>query len=127
MENKTLVTGLRDRGLDVTRPVLAVAIADNASAEAQVRPLLPSTGPAQVVVTSRHTLAGLDARLVDLTVLDDTDSSALLDTALHAARPCDGRVSGDPAAAGRLARVCGGLPLAPQRCARPTRCWARAN
>ena len=46
-------------------------IADNASSEAQVRPLLPGTGPHKVLVTSRHTLAGLGARLVDVTVLDD--------------------------------------------------------
>ena len=46
-------------------------IADNASSEAQVRPLLPGAGPHKVLVTSRHTLAGLDARLVDVTVLDE--------------------------------------------------------
>ena len=53
----------------VTAPVLVIA--DNASSEAQVRPLLPGAGPHKVLVTSRHTLAGLDARLVDVTVLDD--------------------------------------------------------
>ena len=51
----------------VTDPVLVVA--DNASAEAQVRPLLPGPGPHRVLVTSRHTLAGLGARLLDVTVL----------------------------------------------------------
>ena len=39
---------------------------------------------------------------------------ALLDAALRAARPDDDRISGDPAAAARLAGVCGGLPLALQ-------------
>ena len=53
----------------VGKPVLVIA--DNVSAEAQVRPLLPGTGPHRVLVTSRHTLAGLGARLVDVTVLDD--------------------------------------------------------
>ena len=38
-------------------PVLIIA--DNASSEAQVRPVLPGAGPHRVVVTSRHTLAGL--------------------------------------------------------------------
>jgi hypothetical protein len=93
-------------------PVLLIA--DNASAEAQVRLLLPGTGRHRVLVTSRHTLAGLDARLLDLTVLDHADSVALLDTSLRAARPGDDRVTGDRDAAGRLARVCGGLPLALQ-------------
>ena len=36
------------------------------------------------MVTSRHTLAGLDARLVDVTVLDDDASVDLLDAALRA-------------------------------------------
>jgi hypothetical protein len=41
----------------ITEPVLIIA--DNASSEAQVRPLLPGPGPHRVIVTSRHTLAGL--------------------------------------------------------------------
>ena len=97
---------------EIGKPVLVIA--DNASSEAQVRPLLPGTGPHKVLVTSRHTLAGLGARLIDITVLDEMASIALLDEAVRAARPQDDRISGDRAAAGRLARVCGGLPLALQ-------------
>ena len=93
-------------------PVLVIA--DNASTEAQVRPLLPGTGPHKVLVTSRHTLAGLGARLVDVTVLDDDASVGLLDAALRAARPDDNPISADREAAVRLAGVCGGLPLALQ-------------
>ena len=93
-------------------PVLVIA--DNASTEAQVKPLLPGTGPHKVLVTSRHTLAGLDARLVDVTVLDKVSAIELLDAALRAARPSDDRISADPEAAVRLATVCGGLPLALQ-------------
>ncbi len=89
-------------------------IADNASSEAQVRPLLPGSGPHRVLVTSRHTLAGLGARLVNVTVLDDDASVGLLDAALRAARPEDDRITADPDAARRLAGVCGGLPLALQ-------------
>jgi tetratricopeptide (TPR) repeat protein len=96
----------------VKDPVLVVA--DNASSEAQVRPLLPGPGPHRVIVTSRHTLAGLGARLLDITVLGQEAAVELLDTAVRAARPDDDRVSGDPAAAGRLAGACGGLPLALQ-------------
>jgi hypothetical protein len=61
----------------VKDPVLVVA--DNASAESQVRPLIPSPGPHRVIITSRHTLAGLGARLLDVTVLDQTAAVDLLD------------------------------------------------
>ena len=94
----------------ISDPVLVIA--DNASSEAQVRLLLPGAGPHKVLVTSRHTLSGLDARLVDVTVLDEAASVELLDGALRAARPDDDRIRVDRDAAGRLAGVCGGLPLA---------------
>jgi tetratricopeptide (TPR) repeat protein len=96
----------------VSDPVLVIA--DNASSEAQVKPLLPGSGPHKVLVTSRHTLAGLGARLVDVTVLDEEAAVGLLDAALLAARPEDDRISSDRKAAGRLAGLCGGLPLALQ-------------
>jgi tetratricopeptide (TPR) repeat protein len=96
----------------ISDPVLIIA--DNASAEAQVRPLLPGPGPHRVVVTSRHTLAGLGARLLDVTVLNDAAAVALLDRALRDARPGDNRISADQAGAVRLAGICGGLPLALQ-------------
>ena len=97
--------------VQVTEPVLVIA--DNASSEAQVRPLLPGTGPHKVLVTSRHTLAGLGARLVDVTILDEEASIALLDGVLRAARPSDDRIAADPDAARRLAGACGGLATAP--------------
>ena len=87
---------------------------DNASSEAQVRPLLPGPGPHRVVVTSRHTLAGLGARLLEVGALDDDAAVALLDAAVRAARPNDDRVSADRQGAARLARICGELPLALQ-------------
>ena len=93
-------------------PVLVIA--DNASSEAQVRPFLPGCGPHKVMVTSRHTLADLRARLVDVTVLDDGAGVELLAAALRAARPEDDRIAREPEAATRLARLCGGLPLALQ-------------
>jgi tetratricopeptide (TPR) repeat protein len=97
---------------EINQPVLVIA--DNASSEAQVKPLLPGAGPHKVLVTSRHTLAGLGARLVDVTVLDETASIALLDAALRAARPGDDRITGDQEAGAQLAGMCGGLPLALQ-------------
>ena len=96
----------------IGEPVLVIA--DNASTEAQVRPLLPGGGPHRVLVTSRHILAGLGARLVGVKVLDEPTAMALLDSALRAGRPDDDRISSDPASAARLAEVCGGLPLALQ-------------
>jgi hypothetical protein len=93
-------------------PLPVLVIADNASSEAQVRPLLPGPGPHLVLATSRHTLGGLGARLLDVTVLDNDAGAALLDAVLRAARPGDERVTGDPGAAARLVGVCGGLPLA---------------
>ena len=102
----------RSKLADITDPVLIIA--DNASAEAQVRLLLPGPGPHRVIVTSRHTLAGLGARLLDVTVLDDQAGMALLDAALRAARPDDDRIDADQPEAARLAGICGGLPLALQ-------------
>jgi hypothetical protein len=96
----------------ITDPMLVVL--DNASSEEQVRLLLPGVTQHRVIVTSRHTLAGLDARLVDVSALDETASAKLLDASLRKARPSDDRISGDPDSAARLARVCGGLPLALQ-------------
>src|SRR6516164_3964729 len=102
----------RSKLAHISEPLLVVV--DNASSEAQVRPLLPGLGPHRVVVTSRHTLAGLPARLVDVTVLDEEAAVALLDAALREARPGDDRVAADWPGALRLAGICGGLPLALQ-------------
>jgi hypothetical protein len=100
----------RSKLAGISKPVLVIA--DNASSEAQVRPLLPGAGPHRVIITSRHTLAGLNARLLDVTVLDKESGKALLNTALTVARPGDNRISGDPVGAARLVAICGGLPLA---------------
>jgi hypothetical protein len=96
----------------ITDPVLVIA--DNASSEAQVRSLIPGPGSHRVIITSRHTLAGLGARLLDVTVLDQTEAVVLLDAVVRAGRPDDDRMGGDPVAARRLAEVCGALPLALQ-------------
>jgi hypothetical protein len=96
----------------ISEPVLVIA--DNASSEAQVRSLLPGTGPHKVLVTSRHILAGLNARLIDVTILEEEAAIGLLDAALQTGRPGDDRITDGPAAAGRLAHECGGLPLALQ-------------
>ncbi|MFJ9774532.1 ATP-binding protein [Kitasatospora sp. NPDC101157] len=85
-----------------------VLVLDNAADEAQVRPLLPGSGPAVTIVTSRHALPGLEAvHRLRLDVLSPTEASALL---ARIAGP--ERVEAAPDAAAELARLCGYLPLA---------------
>ena len=101
----------------ISEPVLVIA--DNASSEAQVRLLLPGPGPHRVVVTSRHTLAGLGARLLDVTVLDEAAGVALLDEALRA----PGRMmTGSPPTAGRRRGWPGCAAGCRWRCRSPRRC-----
>ncbi len=88
------------------RTVLLVL--DNAADEAQVRPLLASSPGTLVLVTSRMLLTGLDVRhRLWLDVLGPDRSVELL----HSAAGSD-RLAAEPAAARRVAQLCGGLPLA---------------
>ena len=87
-----------------------LVVLDNAATVEQVRPLLPGSPTAMVVVTSRDSLAGLvalhGARRVELDLLPAADGLALL-------RELVGRrVDAEPGAAARLAEQCAGLPLA---------------
>ncbi|MFD5795062.1 tetratricopeptide repeat protein [Streptomyces diastatochromogenes] len=88
-------------------------LADNASTSDQVRPLLPARHHA-VLVTSRHTLPGLGARLFNLHPLQPDAAVDLLHQRLEVANPDDRRVEDEPAAANELAALCGYLPLALQ-------------
>ncbi|MDQ3989328.1 MAG: tetratricopeptide repeat protein, partial [Actinomycetota bacterium] len=85
-------------------------VLDNASSVEQVRPLLPGTPSALVVVTSRDSLAGLVARdgaqRLDLDLLPPQDAVALLGALIG------GRVEAEPDAAATLAGQCARLPLA---------------
>ena len=83
-------------------------VLDNASDEAQVRPLLPGAPGCLVLITSRRRLKGLDdARTLSLDLLAPEDAVALLRAVAGADRvPAD-----DPALA-NVARLCGHLPLA---------------
>jgi len=75
------------------RPVLVVV--DNASSSAQVRPLLPAGGKA--VITSRHTLADLEARPLELDALTPQAGMDLLAGQLRLARgAADTRVADHP-------------------------------
>ncbi|MFF4696463.1 tetratricopeptide repeat protein [Streptomyces chattanoogensis] len=91
-----------------------LVVADNVAVVDQVRQLLPGTGPNRMLITSRHTLSTLGARLIDLPPLLRDDATRLLDTALRTAVPHDERVAEDPVGALELARRCGYLPLALQ-------------
>ena len=92
-----------------------LVIADDASAESQIQPLLLGIREHKVVVTSRRTLENLSAPLVDLTALDITAGVEVLKKVLQEARADDDRIAGDrPTAWRRLAEACAGLPLALQ-------------
>lgn len=83
-------------------------VLDNAANEAQVRPLLPVSGRALTLVTSRSALAGLvGVRRIALDVLRREESVALLSRTIGAAR-----VAAEPQAARDLSDLCGQLPLA---------------
>jgi DNA-binding SARP family transcriptional activator len=85
-----------------------LVVLDDAADEAQVRPLLP-TGPGSLtLVTSRSSMAGLEAaRAYELGVLDPDEAVAMLGgVAGHE------RVRAEPEAAARIVRLCGHLPLA---------------
>ena len=84
---------------------------DNARDAAQVRPLLPGSPDAQVLITSRAELASLvvtdGARQISLDVLTTEEAWQML-----AARLGPGRVADEPRAAGELIGLCARLPLA---------------
>ena len=81
---------------------------DDAVGSDQVRPLLPGTPGAMVLITSRRHLSALeDARAVSLDTLPPGEAAGLL--ARLAGRP--GLDAGDPAVA-EITRLCGCLPLA---------------
>ncbi|MFB7274243.1 AAA family ATPase [Streptomyces sp. NPDC056244] len=90
---------------------LAVVL-DNASSVEQVRLLLPVDDRTRAIVTSRNSLATLDARLLDLDLLDEETSVGLLAGILRRARGTDYRTVRDPQTACAIARLCGYLPLA---------------
>ncbi|WP_176930203.1 tetratricopeptide repeat protein [Actinacidiphila guanduensis] len=89
-----------------------LVVIDNAAAHEQARALLPADGVTGAVVTSRHTLGMLSARLLDLDTLTVNDAVRVIDHTLRMARPHDTRVTDQPEDALRIAELCAGLPLA---------------
>ncbi|WP_084959824.1 ATP-binding protein [Thermoactinospora rubra] len=95
------------RSLLASRKMLIVL--DNATDEAQVRPLLPGAGSCLVLVTSRRRLVGLDdARLVSVDILPLADAIALFTGTAGQERVADA----PHGALAEVVRRCGLLPLA---------------
>jgi tetratricopeptide (TPR) repeat protein/transcriptional regulator with XRE-family HTH domain len=89
-----------------TRRILVFA--DDAASADQVRPLVPGTSAAALIVTSRTRLAALaGARLHQLEPFRAEEAVQLLRELVGAHR-----VDADPEVAGRLVANCGNLPLA---------------
>jgi DNA-binding SARP family transcriptional activator/tetratricopeptide (TPR) repeat protein len=94
------------RNLLVDRKILVVL--DDAVGESQVSPLLPGSGTASVIVTSRSRLGGLAGGIrIRVDVFDSGQSLDLL-----ARIAGGGRVQAQPRAAAAVAERCGHLPLA---------------
>jgi HEXXH motif-containing protein len=90
-----------------------LVIADNVSHPDQVRPLLLGTPTHRMLITSRHRLAELDGtRLLDLDILAPDQSAQMLSAVVTMSDPDDFRAASEPEATDRVARLCGGLPLA---------------
>ncbi|MEO3978030.1 helix-turn-helix domain-containing protein [Streptomyces sp. CAU 1734] len=94
------------RSLTASRRLLLVL--DNAADETRIRPLLPTTGTTLTIVTSRNSLAGLEAvHRVELPLLRREEAVELLTRVIG-----PDRVTQEPQAARDLADQCAGLPLA---------------
>ncbi|MFF8771923.1 tetratricopeptide repeat protein [Kitasatospora sp. NPDC015120] len=89
-----------------------LVVADNASRVEQIECLRPGEGPHRLLVTSREDLSAVGAYLVDLDVLPAERAVELLDVTVRTALPQDTRLADDPRGAGRIAELCGYLPLA---------------
>ncbi|WP_330259668.1 tetratricopeptide repeat protein [Streptomyces murinus] len=90
------------------RPLLVVL--DNVRKVTQIAGLLP-TSPHRMLITSRHTLATLLARRIELDPLSADEAVRLLDRALREGDTDDDRVTAQPSDARNLAELCGSLPL----------------
>ncbi|MFD7940147.1 P-loop NTPase fold protein [Streptomyces sp. NPDC059755] len=100
---RTVLAGAEDRLL---------LVVENVSAAEQVRDLLPGDSRHRVVITSRHHLPSLEARVIRLGPLSPSEAIQLLETMVSRYSPEDSRVATDPRAAESIAESTGGLPLA---------------
>ncbi|HEX7659986.1 MAG TPA: tetratricopeptide repeat protein [Pseudonocardiaceae bacterium] len=108
-----LPTGLAERASrfrSVTSQRSVMLMLDDAASAAQVRALLPGPGRNVVVVTSRRPLVGVLVAGAHLVHVDPLDRDSAL--RLLGARVGTDRLATEREPAERLARLCGGLPLA---------------
>ncbi|RBQ13900.1 hypothetical protein DP939_43600 [Spongiactinospora rosea] len=94
----------RFRSLTANRRMLLLL--DNAVDSAQIRPLMPAKS-CSVLVTSRRTLPVLGGAVHHLQPMSEEESLALLASVVSAER-----IAAEREQALRIARLCGGLPLA---------------
>ncbi|GAB7046417.1 AfsR/SARP family transcriptional regulator [Catenuloplanes indicus] len=101
-----------DQRQNLYRSVLAhrraLILIDDAADDDQVRPLLPGLGAGMVLVTSRRSLAGIQAD--DRLTLEPLDADAATDMLTHIVGP--DRVRQNPEAVARILDMCDHLPLA---------------
>ncbi|NEC23602.1 tetratricopeptide repeat protein [Streptomyces parvus] len=103
---RTALAELADTG----RRVLVVL--DNVGNSGQLRNLLPGDTGTATLVSSRNSLADVDAALLTLRELSTEGGSRLLAEVLRLASVEDDRVVAEPEESDRIADLCGGLPLA---------------
>ncbi|WP_019927333.1 tetratricopeptide repeat protein [Nocardia sp. BMG111209] len=101
-------TGRRDMWRHHTAGKKALVVLDDAADRRQVEPLLPSGAGCLTLITSRHRLRLPDMQPLPVKVLPNV---AAVNLFLTLAR-CDTRHPDEHAAAGRIAALCGFLPLA---------------
>ncbi|MFG3117245.1 tetratricopeptide repeat protein [Streptomyces sp. NPDC048197] len=89
-----------------------LVVLDDVPATGKIRHLLPSDGSTATLVSSRHSLANLDALALTLRALPADEGRELLGNTLRTALPEDSRVAAEASEADRLVALCGGLPLA---------------
>ncbi|HYQ68760.1 AfsR/SARP family transcriptional regulator [Actinophytocola sp.] len=110
MDGRALPTTVEERATRL-RMLLAdrrvLLVLDNAADERQVRPLLPGSATCAVLVTSRTTLTGLNARQFPLLPLGHEAAIRLLATIAG-----EERVMAEPALAEVIVARCDHLPLA---------------
>ncbi|MEU3952273.1 tetratricopeptide repeat protein [Streptomyces achromogenes] len=89
-----------------------LVVLDDVPADDGIRSLLPGDESTVTLISSRDSLADLDAATVTLRQLSVADGRKLLTDSLRTARLDDPRATAEADDADRLAELCGGLPLA---------------
>ncbi|MFJ6217009.1 tetratricopeptide repeat protein [Streptomyces sp. NPDC092296] len=89
-----------------------LVVLDDVPTTDKIRHLLPSDGRTATLVSSRHSLAELDALALTLRELPADEGRELLGDVLRTALPEDSRMAVEAGEADRLVALCGGLPLA---------------